>query len=1079
MKKITCLVLLMTMSVSIAVAQDVGSLLRFPALSADGSQLAFSYQGDIWMVASDGGVARRLTIHESYESHPQWDNTGDMLVFQGNRWGNDDIYLINAQGGRPQRLTYRSTGDVSAQWGKDGIIYFNTNRNFREVEREPEVYQVAVTGGAPTRALDALGYNPIPSPNGRFIALQRGHCRITREAYRGPANRDIWLYDTQQDRYIQLTDFDGQDIYPQWGDDHTLYMLSARNSRYNIYRLTLNSDGEPESETEAITDYENEGIRYYDVSADGELIVFEKGTDIWTMSTTPPAKPVKLEIDITQDYRFDPIEHKTYTDQATAFSLSPNEKYLAFVVRGEIFITQNDKDKSRAIQITDHVAHDRQVAWLSDTVLVFISDRDGDFGIYKVQSTDEKESDLFKTFKRETQKILDTDEEEMMIELSPDREKIAIQQGRGKLVVANIDSMGTITDQRTLLDGWDSPGGLSWSPDSRWLAYSLSDLDFNSEIFIHAVDDSQPPVNISYHPRSDQSPIWSRDGSKLGFLSIRNNGDTDVWFVWLRKEDWEKTKSDWEEEPEDNGEKKDTVDKEEGIKKIEIDFKDIHERLVQVTSLPGNEGNLAISADGETFFFTTNQRGRTSGGGDPELKRVKWDGSEMKTLIPKARVSGLTLDTRGNYFYMLQNRGSLGKLAVEGGGAKGLPFKAKMDIHHEAERRQIFDEAWRTLRDGFYDPNFHGRDWKALREKYEPLALSASTTQDFRDMFNEMLGQVNASHMGMYGQDPEETQEERSGLIGVEVKPHEQGLEITSIVPGSPVDKTESKLSIGEVILTVNGESTQGKNLYQLLEGMVDERTLLEVEDTKGNTREVIIRPTGSLVSEQYDAWVDKRKELTDKYSGGRLGYIHIQGMNWPSFERFERELMASGYGKEGIVIDVRFNGGGWTTDMLMAVLNVDQHAYTVPRGAAQDLEKEHPKFRDHYPFGERLPLSSWHGPSIALCNEASYSNAEIFSHAYKTLGIGKLVGKPTFGAVISTGGRGLIDGSYVRLPFRGWYVKATGENMEHGPAVPDYIVSDQPDSKAEGEDPQLEKAVDILLEQIDGTSEIQQGGRK
>jgi len=316
-------------------------------------------------------------------------------------------------------------------------------------------------------------------------------------------------------------------------------------------------------------------------------------------------------------------------------------------------------------------------------------------------------------------------------------------------------------------------------------------------------------------------------------------------------------------------------------------------------------------------------------------------------------------------------------------------------------------------------------------------------------------------------------------LIGVEVKTHERGLQITHIVPGSPADKTESRLSVGEVIVAVNGEATQGENLYQLLEGTVDERTLLEVEDADGKTREVVIRPTGSLRSEHYDAWVDKRKELTDQYSGGRLGYIHIQGMNWPSFERFERELMASGYGKEGIVIDVRFNGGGWTTDMLMAVLNVDQHAYTVPRGAAQDLEKEHPKFRDHYPYGERLPLSSWHGPSIALCNEASYSNAEIFSHAYKTLGIGKLVGKPTFGAVISTGGRGLIDGSYVRLPFRGWYVKATGENMEHGPAVPDYIVSNKPDSKAEGEDPQLEKAVEILLQQIDGDPEIQQGGRK
>ena len=189
--------------------------------------------------------------------------------------------------------------------------------------------------------------------------------------------------------------------------------------------------------------------------------------------------------------------------------------------------------------------------------------------------------------------------------------------------------------------------------------------------------------------------------------------------------------------------------------------------------------------------------------------------------------------------------------------------------------------------------------------------------------------------------------------------------------------------------------------------------------------------------------------------------------MNWPSFERFERELTASGLGKEGIVIDVRYNGGGWTTDMLMTVLNVRQHAYTIPRGAAKSLNKEHQNFTQYYPYGERLPFSSWTKPSIAMCNENSYSNAEIFSHAYKHLGLGTLVGQPTFGAVISTGGAGLMNGSFVRMPFRAWYVKATKENMEHGPAVPDIIVANQPDSKANGDDPQLKKAVDELLKQI------------
>ena len=270
------------------------------------------------------------------------------------------------------------------------------------------------------------------------------------------------------------------------------------------------------------------------------------------------------------------------------------------------------------------------------------------------------------------------------------------------------------------------------------------------------------------------------------------------------------------------------------------------------------------------------------------------------------------------------------------------------------------------------------------------------------------------------------------------------------------------------MIRSIDGKNISAtNNFYSFLNGKTNERILLEVVDAAGVSREVIIRPTGSLRTALYNDWVKERKRLTEKYSNGRLGYIHIRGMNWSSFERFERELTASGLGKEGLVIDVRFNCGGWTTDMLMTVLSVRQHSYTVPRGAAKSLEKEHLNFTEKYPFGERLPLSSWTKPSIALCNENSYSNAEIFSHAYKQLGLGTLVGQPTFGAVISTGGAGLLDGSFVRMPFRAWYVKATKKNMEWGPAVPDIEVQNSADGKAKGEDEQLKKAVDVLLGQI------------
>lgn len=233
----------------------------------------------------------------------------------------------------------------------------------------------------------------------------------------------------------------------------------------------------------------------------------------------------------------------------------------------------------------------------------------------------------------------------------------------------------------------------------------------------------------------------------------------------------------------------------------------------------------------------------------------------------------------------------------------------------------------------------------------------------------------------------------------------------------------------------------------------------------------MVIRPTDDLDDEMYGEWVDDRRELVEEYSDGRLGYIHVEGMNWPSFERFERELQASASGREGLLVDVRFNGGGWTTDYLLTVLTYPQHAYTVPRGAAEDLEAEHERFREHYPFGPRLPQAAWTKPVAALANQNSYSNAEIFSHAFRTLDLGPLVGEPTFGAVISTGGAGLMDGSFVRIPFRGWYVRATDENMEHGPAVPDHPVPRRPDDRASEGDEQLRTAVDVLLERIDDGS--------
>ncbi len=1043
-------------------------LILQPTISPDGTNIAFSYQGDIWTVPAVGGRADRLTLHEAYETNPKWSADGKSIAFQSDRYGNNDVFLMEAGGSIPTRLTFHASSDELTDFTTGGELVFTTRRLYAQVEREREIHKVAIDGGTPTLLIDALGLEPVVSPDGSKVAFVRGTCRTAREAYQGPANRDVWMYDMNTGEYTQLTDYNGNDFNPQWKDNNTLLYLTSESGRYNIHELPLGG------EATQLTSEENFGINSFSVSDNG-TIVYQLADQVKMLGSETEA--TTLSINVSSDLRFDQEVAKTISNGLEEYAVSPNGKYSAYITHGEVFVRMNDKEFNRSVRVTNSPSRERDVVWLNDETLLFTSDRNGQYDLYTAYSTDPLRKDIFKSLKHGVKRITNTPEDESNLVMSPDLTKLAYRQNRGKLLVASISSSGQLSNQITLQDGWDSPSGVAWSPDSKWLAYSMSDLNFNDEVYIHAADNSSKPVNVSMHPKRDRNPVWSPDGSKLGFLSSRNNGDTDIWFVWLNKSDWEKTKlqRDWYPEEDQNkgkssgdDKKKDDTD-EETTEPVKIDFEKIYNRVIQVTSYAGNESDFTFDTKGENIYYTLGSAGRQNYEVERNLFKIKWDGSDNKEIAGgNLRPYGFLLDKQGKYVYFVSRGGKLERVKTSDDKKETLSTSSILEIDYVAELEQIFEEGWRALDQGFYDPNFHGRDWSALKTKYKPLALKASTKEDFQYIYNQMLGQLNASHMGMRGGDnPKETQRQETGLLGVSGENVADGFKISCVLPNSPADREESKLNVGDIITSVNQQSvTPSTNFYSLLVNESDNPILLEVTSA-GKSREVIIWPAGSLRSELYDDWVENRRKLVDEYSNGKLGYLHIQGMNWTSFERFERELMAAGYGKKGIVIDVRYNGGGWTTDYLMAVLSVRQHAYTVPRGAAESLEDDHLKFKDTYPFSERLPLSSWTKPSIALCNENSYSNAEIFSHAYKTLGLGTLVGQPTFGAVISTGGYGLMDGSYVRMPFRAWYVKATEENMEHGPAVPDILVTNPPAYKKQKVDPQLKRAVDELLSQL------------
>lgn len=1007
---------------------------RYPALSPDGKMLAFSYQGDIFLVPKDGGRAFRLTVSEGYEKLPRFSPDGKWIAFTSDRYGNDDVFIIPAEGGLPKRLTYFSGSDQVVGFTPDSKWVIFTSRRDFSYHRLPLLYKVSIDGGMPVKLVPTYAVSGSLSPDGKKLVFSVGGGSWWRKHYRGAAANELWLYDFTSDKYTQLTKNDWNEFYPMFAPSgDKIYYLSEEDGTFNIWSLDLNS-----GRKRKLTNYKDDGVRFPSISADGRFITYERRDKVYVLDTKG-GKPKEVSIFVPADYKKNPIEWKTFTRDASEFKLSPDGKMIAFVVHGDIFVM--DKEGGEAQRITDDPAREYQIDWSPDSKsLVFVSLKKGNADIYLVTSADPKEPRLDKSLKRKIIPLATSEANETSPLFSPDGKLIAFVRGNGDLCV--MDKEGK--NLRTLIKGWAMPS-FSFSPDSKWIAFSRADNEFNNDVWIIPVAGGKP-VNITKHPDNDINPIWSPEGRRIAFVSRRIGDTFDIWYAFLRKEDEEKTKKELKEEF-----KQMKKEKAKKPSKVKIDFKDITLRLHRVMPLPGDESELTISPTGEYYAF----RSDTDGGDD--LYIVKFDGTGLKRLTRgKVGPRGIQWSKDGKRIYFLDRRGTI-KVASINGGVKPVGFSARLVIDHRRERLAAFDEAWAVLNARFYDPKFHGVDWKRMKEKYRPWVFEVSHSEDFYDLIRLMIGELNASHLGIRGPRKENVQ---TGMLGVifDEKYRGPGLRIDRVVPKTPADMERSRLYSGEIILEVNGKRIgKNANIYSLLADTVGKKVLLKVKSKDGKEREVVIIPASysSFRQALYDWWVDRRRKLVHKLSGGRLGYIHIQAMNVPSLERFEMELYSEAHGKDGLVVDVRNNGGGWTTDYLLAMLMVKRHAITIPR----DGEPGYPQ--------DRLPLYAWTKPAIFLCNEFSFSNAEIFSHAVKTLKRGKLVGWPTYGAVISTGGTTLIDGSYFRIPFRGWYVKGSMVNMEHNGAVPDIIVQEPPGDEAKGIDRQLERAVKELLAEI------------
>lgn len=1029
---------------------------RHPALNADGSRLAFDWRGDIWIVPIEGGKARRLTDHVAHDAYPRWSPDNKEIAFSSDRHGNFDVFVVALDGGAPERLTFHSDSDVICDWSPDGqTIYFESRRE----SLHNLIYAVPRNGGRPVRITGDMAMNAAISPDGRWLAYVRGYTNWWRKHYRGPASRDIWVRPLGGGESCHLVSWEGDDDRPQWSSNsHAIFFQSEREDGVmNLYCQDFEVKGdrvEPTGSPVKLTHLTEDGIQFLSLSRDACWAAFELTGGIHVVSTRG-GEPRKVEIDCPGDLKENRIERCMLDSSAAELAFAPGEKEIAFVVEGEIYaaLVKNDGLKD-AIRLTESDSREKDVAWLDEHTLLYVSDRHGDDDIFLMRSTDEKEPRLGKSRYREELRLTDSPETERWPRISPDGKTVLYTRGTGFLWTMQPDGR----DQKLLLD---EPQVLhsDWSPDSRYMAYSITTLGHAEDIFIFDRE-SRETVNVSNHPNDDFHPLWTDDGKRLSWASRTDDGFYSIKYLWLTHA--EADKSEAEREREEEAEEEDKTDEEDNqkdnekdadkdkqpIPEVKIDWDDITGRLGTVTTVRGYYWDYDASPDGKHYAL------RTDVVEEMELWTVDWDGDHLRRMTRGGVNPRRMLWSEDGEKVRYLSEGRIQEIKNQAGASPiTLSFSAELTIDAGARRRQKFHEAWRLLNDGFYDENFHGTDWPAMRAKYEPLAAVAIMTEDFNDVLRQMIGELNASHLGVYG--PWRGGGDRTGLLGFAPDDTYEGpgVRIAAVLNHGPLDREGCRAEPGEVILAIGGhEIGAGDNYYGLLNHKVGKEVdLVIAKDGQGRKKRIItVEPAGGgrIWDLSYKHWMDENRSRVDELAGGRLGYLHMSAMGDHDWDQFVVDIFSKARGREGLILDIRNNDGGSTHDRVLTFLSRRAYCYSQSRGE-RDLT-----------YNARW---RWDGPIVLLTNERSYSDGEIFPWGFKALELGTIVGMPTFGAVIGTNDVELIDGTGFRVPGTGWF-RMDGRNMENDPIQPHILVPDVPEENLRGRDAQLEAGVEECL---------------
>lgn len=1042
----------------------------FPSLSSDGKTILFAWNGDLWSASTNGGLSTRLTSHPAMDYSPRFTPDGANIIFGSTRAGGYQVFKMPAKGGPAEQITFHSEGSYLQDITPDGSSILIRALRDASGYKPYRLYQLPINGDQAERPVfPAYAEYGSYAPDGKSVIFTREGSTRYRKGYHGTQASQVWTWDHSNNSFKQpvASQFGCRD--PRYHPDGSgFFYTQGHPDGFNLWFHDFSS-----GENKQVTHFESDSVMQPSIAADGSVLVFRHLFDLYYLPLKKPdAKPVKLDLWHHEDLQKKPTQDRVIktTDDA---SFSPSGLEIIFEAEGDIWAMDTILRKPH--RLTETPEHESDLWFSHDGKSVYYIHDDGiKTELRRMEKSSQGEywwqaKDLDHTT------IVKAEDRPLNVIPGPKGKKIAYTTYPGNLWVSNPDG----TEPVRLVEGWNAPS-VEWSPDGKWIAYALQNDQFNPDIFIISADGSKPPVNISRHPDLDFSPTWSPNGRRIAFIGRHSKENYDIFYLDLYKSDevkdtqgetLKRAQKTMANDPAYKGLSKKKVKK--AIKKLTgnekeksdknkeetFDFENVHQRLKKIEVKGSTPTRLIWSHDSKKIIFQTRSNKK-------QTFAVEAKPGAKATKFADATGSPIRMDSKGKLYWL-----SSGVPAVlQGGRNNRYTFTLYTERKLADWKRMVFLKAWNTMRDSFYDERMNNRDWDAVREKYLDAAIRANNSLEFDRIVNMMLGELNASHMGFRTSttwpkawSPSIAWKKEVAHLGTHFDPSHngEGWKISSVIPDGPADRMASKLEPGDLITHVNGEQVNSSTpLHKVLLQRLTNPVFLKVQNAQGDSREVKIQPISYLSARSLikRARIDTTEKAVNKLSGGKLGYIHVARMMWDEFEKFEHHLYEQGAGKEGLVIDVRDNGGGFTTDHLLTALCQPRHAYTIPRNGGIGYPQD------------RIVYATWNKPIIVLCNQNSFSNAEIFAHAIRNLDRGKVVGVATAGGVISTGRRTIMDAGSIRLPFRGWFSATDGMDMELNGAKPHVTIWNKPGELSRGEDTQLAKAVELLLGECKNT---------